>query len=144
MNDIVSSRKTWNAFRTSLIIAGALVCGGLLLAFARSRDLISDAAMLRGAMVLVGLGFAAVANIIPKWPDGPPPPTLQLAALRQSAMRTAGWAMMAGGLLFAGLWAIAPLDIAPAGAVIVLGVSMAWGLMSVTRWIFAYHRSPRR
>jgi hypothetical protein len=59
-------------------------------------------------------------------------------------MRTAGWAMMVGGLMFAGLWAFAPLDVARVGAVTALGVSMALGLSGVTWWIFAYHRSPRR
>ena len=52
--------------------------------------------------------------------------------------------MMAGGLVFAGVWAFAPLDVAPVGAAIALGVSMALGLSGVTWWIFAYHRVPRR
>lgn len=143
MSDVSTSGNAWKTMRAALVIAGVQVFAGLLLALASSNGLISRETMLRGAMVVVGLGLAAVANMIPKRPDGPPPPTLQLAALRQSVMRTAGWAMMVGGLAFAGLWAFAPLDVAQIGAVVALGVSMALGLSGVTWWIFAYHRSPR-
>jgi uncharacterized membrane protein YgdD (TMEM256/DUF423 family) len=144
MSDISHSGNTWKTIRASLVIAGVQVFAGVLLALASSRGFISNETMLRGAMMVVGLGLAAVANMIPKRPDGPPPPTLQLAVLRQTVMRTAGWAMMVGGLLFAGLWAFAPLDVAPIGAAIALGVSMVLGLSGVTWWIFAYHRAPRR
>jgi len=108
------------------------------------KGLISTETTLRGGMVLCGLGFAAVANRIPKTPDGLPPPTLRLSALRQSVLRTAGRTMMVGGLGFAGLWAFAPLAMAGVGSIIVLGVSMAVGLAFVVWWIFAYHRSPTR
>jgi hypothetical protein len=144
MSDVFPSGNAWKIVRASLIIASVQVFAGLLLALASSNGFISRETLLRGAMVVMGLGFAAVANMIPKRPDGPPPPTLRLAALRQSVMRTAGWAMMVGGLVFAGLGAFAPLDVAPVGAVIALGVSMVLGLSGVTWWIFAYHRSPRR
>lgn len=144
MSDISPSGNAWKTIRASLVIAGAEVCGGLLLVLASSNGLISGETTLRGAMVLGGLGFAAVANIIPKRPDGPPPPTLRLAALRQSVMRRAGSAMMVGGLVFAGLWAFAPLDVAQVGGALALGVSMALGLSGVTWWIFAHHRAPGR
>lgn len=144
MSDVSTSGNAWKNIRASLVIAGVQVFAGLLLALASSNGFISRETMVRGAMVVVGLGLAAVANMIPKRPDGSPPSTLRLAALRQSVMRTAGWAMMVGGLLFAGLWAFAPLDIAEVGSVMALGVSMALGLSGVTWWIFAYHRSPKR
>ena len=144
MSDVSTSGNAWKTIRASLVIAGVQVFAGLLLALASSNGFINRETMLRSAMVVVGLGLAAVANMIPKRPDGPPPPTLQLAALRQSVLRTAGRAMMVGGLLFAGLWAFAPLDVAQIGAVVALGVSMALGLSRVTWWIFASHRSPRR
>jgi len=133
----------WKSIRSALVIAGAQIVGGLLLSLARHQGLIDFETTVRGAMVLIGLGLALIANRIPKSPDGPTPPTLELAALRQSVLRTAGWAMMAGGLLFAGLGAFAPFDWARVGSVLALGASMVVGLGFVVRWIFAYHhRAP--
>jgi hypothetical protein len=59
-------------------------------------------------------------------------------------MRSAGWALIVGGLVFAGVWAFAPFDVAAVVVTTALGVSMALGLSGVTWSIFAYHRLSRR
>lgn len=144
MSDMSRSSPARKNIRAALIITGAQLVGTLLLVLADKQGMISGDTTTRGVMVLIGLSLAAYGNRIPKSPDGPPPQTLPLAALRQSVLRTAGWAMMLGGLAFAGFWAFAPRDLAEVGSVVALGGSMAVMCGFVVWWIFAYHRSPPR
>jgi len=137
-------RNTWKSVRVFLLIAGFQIVGGLLLSLAYKQGLIGAESMIRGVMVIIGLGLAAAGNMIPKVTDSPPPPTLHLAALRQKALRTAGWMMMLGGLAFAGLSALLPLTVGPMAATAALGAFMTAGLGCVAYWIHAYHRSPDR
>jgi hypothetical protein len=134
-------RNAWKSMRGWLVIAGLQVAGGLLLAFAYRQGLVDKEWMIRGAMVLIGLGLAASGNRIPKTTDGLPPHTLPLAALKQKVLRTAGWMMVLGGLAFAGLSAFAPLQFGLMAATTALGVSLAIGLGFVAYWIHVYHRS---
>jgi hypothetical protein len=142
MSDLTTPRFDWKAIRTALIIGGAQVAAGLLLALARKQGLIDAEGVMRGAMVIMGLGVAAIGNLIPRTRDGLPPHTLELAVLRQRVMRISGWSMLLGGLAFAGLSAFAPLSVAPTAAIIALGGSMAVMIVFVVRWIVAYHRAP--
>lgn len=142
MSDLSAPRTDWKYIRASLLIGGAQVAGALLLTLARKQGWIDAEGVTRGVMVIIGLGLAAIGNMVPKTRDGPPPPTLELAALRQRVMRTAGWALMLGGLAFAGLSAFAPLSIAPLSAAVVLGGAMAVMIFFVAKWIRAYHRGP--
>ncbi len=142
MNNVFASAVAWKTIRASLVIAGVQVAAAMLLAFAKKQGLIDGETMMRGAMVVIGLGLAAIGNRIPKSADGPPPPSLSLAALRQKVLRSAGWAMTLGGLAFAGLCAFAPLGLAQVWATVALGMSMAMGLGFVVYWIYVYHRAP--
>jgi len=144
MSDLSTPRTDWKTIRASLLIGGAQVAGALLLTLARKQGWIDAEGVTRGAMVIIGLGVAAIGNMIPKTRDGPPPPTMELAALRQRVLRIAGWALMLGGLAFAGLSAFAPPDVGPMAAIIALGGAMLVMIFSVVRWIVAYHRSPIR
>ena len=142
MSDLSSPRTDWKSIRASLAIGGAQVVAALLLTLARKQGLIDAEGVTRGAMVIIGLGIAAIGNMMPRTRDGLPPPTMELAALRQRVLRISGWALMLGGLAFAGLSAFAPLDVAPIGAMIALGGSMAVMIFFVVKWIVAYHRAP--
>jgi hypothetical protein len=142
MSDLTTHRFDWKSIRASLLIGGAQVVGALLLTFARKQGWIDAEGVTRGAMVIIGLGVAAIGNMIPRSRDGLPPHTLELAVLRQRVMRISGWSMMLGGLAFAGLSAFAPLSVAPTAAIIALGGSMAVMIVFVVRWIVAYHRAP--
>ena len=144
MSGLSTSRTDWKTIRASLVIAGAQVAGALLLTLARKQGLIDAEGVMRGAMVIIGLGVAGIGNMIPKTRDGVQPQTMELAALRQRVLRIAGWAMMLGGLAFASLSAFAPLNVAPVAAAIALGGSMAAMIFFVVKWIVAYHRSPIR
>jgi hypothetical protein len=142
MTDLSTPRTDWKTIRAALIIAGAQIAGALLLTFARKQGLIDAEGVVRGGMVIIGLGVAAIGNMIPKTRDGLEPPTMELAALRQRVLRIAGWALLLGGLAFAGLSAFAPLNVAPMGAMIALGGSIAVMIFFVVKWIIAYHRTP--
>ncbi len=140
MKDVSVSRAIWKSVRTSLVVGGLQVAAGLLLSQAYRQGLIDAETMMRGVMVIIGLGLAAIGDRVPKSPDGPTPPTLKLAALRQSILRAAGWSLVLGGLAFAGLWAFAPLGVAQVASMIALGGALAVMCGLVARWIFAYHR----
>lgn len=142
MSDLSTPRTDWKTIRASLLIGGAQVAGALVLVWARKQGLIDAEGVMRGAMVIIGLGIAAIGNMMPRTRDGLPPPTLALAALRQRVLRVSGWALMLGGLAFAGLNAFAPPDVGPLAAVIVLGGAMSVMMVFVVTWIVAYHRSP--
>jgi hypothetical protein len=135
-------RIAWKNARGWLVIAGAQIVATFLLAFAMKRGLIDAETMMRGVMVVIGLGLAVTGNRIPKTTDGLAPHTLELATLRQKVLRAAGWMLMLGGLGFAVLWAFAPLGVAQVAATVALGGSMAVGLGFVAWWIHAYHRAP--
>ena len=148
MNDVSTLhsiwKSTWKSVRAYLVIGGVQVIGCLLLVLAKRQGLIDGEGVMRGALVLIGLGLAASGNMIPKMMDGQQPHTLALAALRQKIMRIAGWALMLGGLAFAGLWAFAPTDVAQVWAMVALGVSLAVMIGFVVRWIFAFHHTHER
>ena len=140
MSDNPSSR-TWRAIRAALIIAGAQVCGCLLLILAYKQEMIDRETLMRGGMVVCGLGLAAIGNIMPKMMDGSPPQTLALATLKQSTYRVGGWAMSLAGLVFASLWVFAPFDVAATGCVVALGAGIAV-MFGYKAWrVFAHHRS---
>ncbi|MEQ1785393.1 MAG: hypothetical protein ABMA14_28940, partial [Hyphomonadaceae bacterium] len=127
-------RNTWKSLRGWLVIVGLQLSGALLLTLAHRQGLLDAEGMIRGSMVLIGLGLAASGNRIPKTTDGVQPHTLPLAVLRQKVLRIVGWMMTLGGLAFVGLSAFAPLQFGLVAAPIVLGVCMAIGLGFVVYW----------
>lgn len=141
MSDHVSPRPTGQSIRSALILAGIQLGGASLLAFASSEGLIDDETRTRGVMVLIGLCLASVGNRMPKTLDGPPPKSVSLAALRQAVLRPGGWALMPGGLAFAGLWAFAPRDVAFVGSLTAVGVAMVVTVGGCAWWAFNHHRS---
>lgn len=137
-------RSTWKSLRSWLVIVGFQLAGAMLLSLAYRQGLLDTEGMIRGAMVLIGLGLAASGNAIPKTTDGVQPHTLPLAILRQKVLRTTGWMMTLGGLAFAALSAFTPLQFGLVAATVALGACMAIGLGFVVYWIYVYHRSMER
>lgn len=141
MSDHASPRPAVKSIRSALILAGIQLGGALLLAFASAMGLIDDETKTRGVMVLIGLCLAAIGNSMPKTLDGPPPESVSLAALRQAVLRLGGWALMLGGLAFAGLWAFAPRDVAFVGSLTAVGAAMVVTVGGCGWWVFNHHRS---
>jgi hypothetical protein len=145
MSDTIESRAPSHYGRTSviraLIIAAVQVGGTLLLSLASKHEMIGKDIATRGVMVLIGLGIAAYGNTMPKLLDGPPPPSLATAALRQAVTRTGGWAMMLAGLAYAALWAFAPRDVAKVGGLVAVGAGLAAMIGNFVWRVFTYERA---
>lgn len=140
MNEVPMPRPAAKNIRFAFILGGIQVGGALLLTLANKQGLIDHDTVTRGVMVLIGLCVAASGNRMPKTPDGPPPQTLPLAALRHSVLRVGGRTLMLIGLAIAGLWALAPRDVAQAGS-IAAGAAMIVFLSYVVWRVVAYHRA---
>ncbi len=84
-------------------------------AIARETGLVSPDFGKRGAAAMLGLMLSVCGNILPKIAR-----RLELgretAAAYASADRLAGWALVVGGLAYAGVWAFAPIERAPLGS----------------------------
>jgi hypothetical protein len=129
------------SIRAALIIVGVQLVGTLLLVLADKLGMIDGDTTTRGVMVLIGLGIAAYSNRMPKMLEGPPPQSLDVAALRQSVLRMGGWAMTLAGLAYAGLWALAPRDVALVGSIVAVGGAMAVTVGYIAWRVFTSHRS---
>ena len=75
--------------------------------WARNLGLIDADTVTRLVLGATGLMVAWVGNRIPK--------TMAPSARARQAQRVAGWSMALSGLVYAGLWAFAPLDVALIG-----------------------------
>ena len=119
----------------------AIALGALFLLTAAGLRYAADSGMLaeetatRIIMALTGLGLAAYANIMPKQ-LGRPRRSPAAEARAQAALRFGGWALTLAGLAYAFLWAFAPISIASAAAMTVLGAAtlatMAYMIWSFT------------
>jgi hypothetical protein len=107
------------------LIAAALFAVFLIgtaaaLAYARRAGLVDPEIGRRIVQVIVGLGLAAYANFMPKQ-LGRAATSPRVEAVTQAALRVSGWSFSLAGLLYAALWAFAPLafaDIASLAAVV--------------------------
>ena len=81
------------------------------LRFAAAEAMIADDLAERVVQVIIGLGLAAYANVMPKQLGGPRK-SAEAETRAQAALRVAGWSMTLAGLAHAGLWAFAPLPFA--------------------------------
>jgi hypothetical protein len=138
MNDDASTLAR-KRIRSALILAGLQLGGALLLTLAHKQFgwIDSDTAT-RGVMVLIGLTVVVIGNSMPKNQEGPPSQTVGDIAVRQSVTRVGGWAMTLGGLVWIGLWALAPRNIAEVGSVAAVGTA------AVVMIVYAVYRVRRR
>ena len=126
--------------RGALILAGVQVGGALLLTLAhKPLGWIDGETATRGVMVLIGLMLVVIGNAMPKKQEGPPSQTVDEIAVRQSILRVGGWAMMLGGLIWVGLWAFAPRDLAQVGSIAAVGTSVVV-MLAHTIWRYRAHR----
>ena len=112
------------------------------LRFAENAGMIGAEEARRTMQVLIGLGFAAYANMMPKqlWNMRG---SARAEAWAQRGLRVGGWSMMLGGLAFAGLWAFAPLAIADVASKAVLASATAVTI-GYALWSYFVCRSEAR
>jgi hypothetical protein len=112
------------ALAIALGLAAAVLALAAGLRYAESAGMIGAEEARRTMQVLIGLGFAAYANMMPKQ-LGRMRGTPRAEAWAQRTLRVGGWSMTLGGLAFAGLWAFAPLAIADVASKAVLASATA-------------------
>ena len=111
--------------RTSFAIAlAALILGTAAgLSYAQGLGLIGPDAAKRTMQVMIGLVLAAYSNLMPK-DVGPWRASAPAMARAQSALRVGGWSMTLAGLVYASLWAFAPLGFADVAATAVVAAAL--------------------
>ena len=108
-------------------LIGALAWAGIMLAlalggvFAHKRGYIDRDTIIRVVIGPTGLWMAWYGNLIPK--------KVVPNARAGHAQRVAAWSMVLSGLVYAGLWAFAPIPVAIKGgcSAVLLGVAMTLG-----------------
>jgi hypothetical protein len=99
-------------------LAAVLIVPSTALVVAKHLGLVGGEVPTRVAMALTGLMLAAYANAGAK--------AVARTARRQTGQRLAGWVFVLGGLVYAALWAFAPLEIAGPASLLVIGSGLAW------------------
>ena len=110
--------------------AAAILGGALALKWAQHSHLVSGEVVQRGVEVIIGLGLTVYSNFIPKSVRGLRV-SPERAARFQAARRLSGWMFTLAGLGFAAIWAFAPLSIAGATSMAVVGGAMAVVLVNM-------------
>lgn len=88
----------------SLAWAGGIIAVALCATAARQAGLIDGDTVTRIVLVVTGLMVAWYGNRMPK--------TFAPSASARRVTRVGGWSMALSGLFYAGLWALAPFDVA--------------------------------
>ena len=111
----------------SLAWGGGIVALALLATFARSQGLIDSEMVNRIVMGSIGLMVVWFGNRMPK--------TFAPSARARDAQRVGGWSMVLSGLIYAGLWAFAPHDVAVIGgsAAVLIGIAVTVGYCLLLR-----------
>lgn len=110
------------------------------LRFAANEAMISADLAQRAVQVIIGLGLAAYANIVPKQIGGPRR-SVEAETRSQAALRVAGWSMTLAGLAYAGFWAFAPLPFADTVSMVPVAAAMVL-TVGYALWAFTACRRP--
>jgi hypothetical protein len=123
-----------NRLVPAIALAAFIIGAALALGYAENAGWIGDDMAKRTMQVLIGLMLAAYANLMPKQ-LGRPRGTARAEAAAQSVLRVGGWSLTLASLVYAGLWAFAPLDLANIASMIVLGGATAF-MLGYSVWTF--------
>ena len=106
---------------TDLAWGVGIVAVALVASWARKLGYIDGDTVTRVVIGLTGLMIASFGNRIPK--------TFVPSARARQARRVAAWSLVLSGLVYAGLWAFAPIPVAVAGGcgAVLLGMAVTIG-----------------
>ena len=121
-------------FGAPIALAIAFLATAAALRYAGSQGLIGEDVATRAVQVIIGLGLAAYANVMPKQVGGPRR-SAEAETRTQAAQRVGGWSITLAGLVHAGLWAFAPLPFASLASMVVVGGALVLTL-SYAVWCF--------
>ena len=120
---------------TAIAIALLFLAAAAGLRYAEGAGLMGADGARRALQILIGLGLAGYANLMPKRISGAPRSPL-VERRTQAALRVGGWSLTLAGLTQAGLWAFAPLAVADPGSMIAVASALALTL-GYALWAFA-------
>lgn len=123
----------------AIALAIAFLAVAAALRYASVQGIIGEDVATRAVQVIIGLGLAAYANVIPKQGGGPRR-SAEAETRAQAAQRVGGWAITLAGLIHAGLWAFAPLSFASPASTVVVGGAVVLTLGHAV-WCFTSRRS---
>lgn len=103
----------------ALALAAVFLGLAFALRYAGATGWISEDLSRRIVQVIIGLGLAAYGNLMPKQ-GGKPRASVRAETAAQAALRVGGWSMALAGLIYAALWAFAPLAFADAASLVVI------------------------
>ena len=126
-------------FGGAIALAVTFLAAAAALRYAALQGVIGEDIATRAVQVIIGLGLAAYANVIPKQGGGPRR-SVEAETRAQAAQRVGGWAMTLAGLAHAGLWAFAPLSFASPASMVVVGGAVVLTLGHAV-WCFTGCRS---
>jgi hypothetical protein len=106
---------------TDLAWGVGIVVVALVASFARKQGYIDGDTVTRVVIGMTGLMIASFGNRIPK--------TFVPNSFARQARRVAAWSLVLSGLVYAGLWAFAPIPVAVAGGsgAVLLGMAVTFG-----------------
>jgi hypothetical protein len=98
-----------------------IVIVALVASFARKQGYVDSETVTRLVTGLTGLMIVSFGNRIPK--------TFVPGSRARQARRVAGWSLVVSGLVYAALWAFAPIPLAVAGGcgAVLLGMAVTFG-----------------
>ena len=123
----------------AIALAIAFLAAAAALRYASVQGIIGEDVATRAVQVIIGLGLAAYANVIPKQGGGPRR-SAEAETRAQAAQRVGGWSITLAGLIHAGLWAFAPLSFASPASTVVVGGAVVLTLGHAV-WCFTARRS---
>lgn len=100
----------------SLVLAALIIAVSLGLGAAQKAGLVSGDVATRAVMVMTMLIFAYYGNLVPK--------AIARTKHARVARRFAGWALTSSGLVSAGLWIFAPIDVAVVASIALVGTAV--------------------
>lgn len=104
----------------NLAWGGGIVVLALIASAARAQGMIDQETTTRIVLAATGLMIAWMGNRLPK--------QFVSAPWAQRARRVAGWSLAISGLIYAGLWIFAPIDVAVIGgcAAVIAGMAVTF------------------
>jgi hypothetical protein len=126
-------------FGGAIVLAVTFLAAAAALRYASFHGMIGEDVATRAVQVIIGLGLAAYANVMPKQVSGPRR-SAQAETRAQAAQRVGGWSITLAGLAHAGLWAFAPLSFASPASMVLVGGAVALTLGHAV-WCFTAGRS---
>lgn len=104
----------------SLVMAGGIIALALAASFARGQGWIDPDTVTRIVLCAIGLMLAWIGNRMPK---------IIMPGVRAAQVnRVGGWSLAISGLIYAGLWIFAPIDVAVIGgcAAVIAGMAVTF------------------